>query len=231
MLNIKTASKTKRNIIIAVIALALILILSFIITDYRRANVNVETSAVPQANELKPHLTKSGATVLHTYNRDARGIMSGVSSPSYEYYLEYSNADIDTHTEELTKFLTNVGYTMKKAMYTKHNDCSIYGLPTRDANGYRITEEQAKQFCKDRVGHDDPDLFGTAANDNKPYWVIYGIRGNQTVYAQITDKDFAVSSNDFWGEEYMKENGFSGTKVKAGKSVAVITFARKDQTE
>ncbi len=229
MSSIKTISKTKRNIIrVAVIAIPLSFILLFIVTDYRRANVNIETSAVPQANELKPYLKISGATVLHTYNRHARGIMSGVSSPSFEYYLEYSSPDTDTRARELTTYLSSIGYTVKKAMYTKHNDCSLYGYPTRDASGYRITEEQARQFCKERVGHDDSDLFGTAMNGNKPYWVIYGIRGDQTVYAQITDEDFVVSSNDSWGEEYINENGFSSTKVKDGKTVVITTFARKE---
>lgn len=118
---------------------------------------------------------------------------------------------------------------MKKAQYTKDDNCGpdAFRYPMR-VDGYRITESQARQYCIEKVGHDDPSLFGTTVNDSLPYWVLYGERGSHTIYVQLTEKDFAVYSNDFWREEYMKETGLKGTRVREGKSVAVIVLDRKE---
>lgn len=205
-----------KKIILIVTAIVLVWVIWVFVSNYYTAELNPATSAAPKAKELKPYIEANDITVLHTYNRHMGGWLNTNSSASFEYYLENPTADTAIHAEGLSAFLTNLGYDMQQVKYKYDEKCT--------SNTYGRMAE-IRQYCESTVGTPDISLMGSTQNEGLPYWVLRGENGSQSVFAQVTDKDFTVTSNDFWRDEYSRETGMNGTKVRSGKSVTTIVFS------
>lgn len=192
---------------------------------YYRTDIDKTSSAKPQASELMPYIQQSKGEVLHTYNRSAGGFLNKVTSPSYELYVDYSDSTIENRVKEVTSYLTKIGYQARYAQYTYVNDCSQYEY-SQNRPAKNNVEMLVFQHCKVLMGVDDTRLIGATENNKQPYYTIYGERGNDTVFVQISNKTFDITSNDFWRDEYSKKYNIGNELVREGHSMMVVEFGR-----
>lgn len=198
-------------------------------SEYHRANIEPATSAKPQAEELLPYIEQSGGTILHTYNRSAKGFPGTVSSPSYEFYIDYSDTNLKKRAEEISAAIAKIGYKTQYTMYIAADGCKKYDYNTSSLlpSGQSATETSIREYCKNLTGTDNKLLFGSTENENEPYYTVYGERGTYTVFAEITNKTFRITSNDFWREEYAKKYNVPSEAVRIGHTIVTVTFDRK----
>jgi len=229
-MNNETTKRNKRVYLAHLIwALPLICIAWFFADMYYRTDIDKTTSAKPQANELMSYIQQSKGSVLHTYNRSAGGFLNKVTSPSYELYIDYSDTNIENRTKEATNYLAQIGYQTKYAKYTYANNCSEYQYSySESAAGENSIEGLVFEQCKALMGIDDMRLRGATENAKQPYYTIYGERGKEIVFVQISDKTFDITSNDSWREEYSEKYNIGNELVREGHSMMVVKFERVD---
>lgn len=224
----KTKHSKPRYLLHLIWAIPLIGIIWSAVTTYYNTTLNKATSAKPQADELSHHIQQSGGSVLHTYNRSASG---KVRSPTYELYIDYPDTSIENRAKKITTELTQLGYRTKYIKYAYENECSKYGFMSSShlPDGELATEQSARRYCMDLTGVDDPLLFGSTENNKQPYYTVYGERGEDNVFVQVSDETFKITSNDFWRDEYSKKYSVANETVRSGHSMTVVVFGRVEK--
>lgn len=197
-------------------------------SSYYISEIDDKTTAKPQAMELEPYIKKSGGLVLHTYNRNAGGPLNLVSSPSFEYYIEYSDTSLERRAKEVVEALSGLGYKVQYGRFTAENSfCMRYGYSSHLPDGQVATEKSKEDYCRALSGVDSLLLLGATENEKRPYFTIYGENDDRTVFIEISDRTFNITSNDFWREEYSKRYGVGNEIVRSGHSMMTVNFARK----
>lgn len=207
--------------------LPLAVVVCYLVWLYIHRELNDATSAKPQANELAKFIKTSKGSVLHTYNRTTS---TTVSSPSYEYYIEYSDTNIENRSKELSAYLTDLGYNAKYKKYTALDYiCTKYGYGRTNlfpSGQFIESDADASAYCNEKIGIEDPRFYGGTDNDNQPYYTLYGENGDRTVYAEVSDKTFNITSNDSWRDSYAKKFNVEDGRVRPGHSMVTVKFGR-----
>lgn len=226
VLQLKIQNKRALSILIRSILVIFGLVAVMVIVSqvyyFVRSEFDTGVSAKPEANRLLNGIKESGGTIVHTYNRTAFGVFNDVTTPSFEYYVEYDSTDTKSHIDALSKDLRRLGYTVMTSRYTATNkeQCSYYSYYP-DSDGGNLKR------CQDLTGATDPELFGETDNDGHLYYTLYAANADYTVHAESSDKTMQVTSNDFWYEEYAEQNHLEPERIPIGKSMLTIELSSK----
>jgi len=195
-------------------------------SEYYRLEINEDTTVKPQARQIVDYIDQAHGSILHEYNRTAGDLIDGPGSPSYEYYVEFPDVNLKRYAIGFSSYLSRLGYQVKYSQYSAANECTRYDFDSSNVlpDGRIATNASRLQYCKDATGVDDPLLFGATDNDGAPYFTVYGRRDGISVFAQISDKTFKITSNDFWSDEYVKKFHVADETVRRSHSVMTVIF-------
>lgn len=201
------------------------------IASYVRSDINTATTAKPIAKMILPYIKEDGGEIVYSYNRFAGGFLNKVRVPSFEYYVLYRDTGLEQHANALADGLRELGYDVRMAKYVAGDEssCSRYGdNPVHLAGDRYMSWDDSpyamSEYCREKTGVGDRELLGSIENEGWPYYTLYGVTATHEVFAEITDRIFHSTSNDFWRDEFADEHGLQPDEVPGGSSIAAIHF-------